>query len=43
MRGHYSRAEAKDRMMHELGMLMEDADERERPILERTMRELRNA
>ena len=43
VRGHYSRAEAKDRMMHELGMLMEDADERERPILERTMRELRNA
>lgn len=43
VRGQYSRAEAKDRMMHELGMLMEEADERERPILERTMRELRNA
>lgn len=41
--GRYSRAEGKDKMMHELGMLMEEADDRERPILERTMRELRNA
>ena len=43
VRGHYSREDGKDRMMHSLGMLMDEADEHERRILERTMQELRNA
>lgn len=41
VRGHYSRAEGKDHMLHELGMLMEDADEHERRALERAMQEIR--
>ena len=39
----YSRGDGKDRMMHELGMMMEDADEHERRILERAMSEIRKA
>ena len=42
-RGRYSREDGKDRMMHELGMMMEDADEHERRILERAMSEIRKA
>lgn len=42
VRGHYSRAEGKESMLHELGMLMEDADEHERRALERAMQEIRN-
>ena len=43
VRGHYSRDDAKDHMMHELGELMEGADAEQRHILERAMKELRNA
>ena len=43
VRGHYSRDDAKDHMMHELGELMEDADAEQKRILERAMKELRNA
>lgn len=41
--GRYSRADGKDKMMHELGELMEDADPEQRRILERAMKEIRNA
>lgn len=43
VRGHYSRADAKDHMMHTMGELMEGADEHQRHILERAMQELRKA
>jgi hypothetical protein len=43
VRGHYSRADAKDHMMHELGELMEGADGEQRRILERAMQEIRKA
>ena len=42
-RGHYSRADGKDHMMHELGELMEGADDEQRRILERAMMEIRKA
>lgn len=42
-RGRYSREDGKDSMMHELGMMMEGADEHERRILERAMSEIRKA
>lgn len=42
-RGRYSRAEAKDEMMYKLGEMMQDANEKERGILERAMKQLENA
>lgn len=42
-RGHYSREDGKDRMMHELGMMMEDKSDEERRILERAMMIIRKA
>ncbi|MBP3655422.1 MAG: hypothetical protein J6K32_01865 [Clostridia bacterium] len=42
-RGRYSRAEGKDQMLHELGEMMEDADDEQRRILERAMQEIRKA
>lgn len=42
-RAGYSREDGKDRMMHELGELMEDADDEQRRILERAMMEIRKA
>ena len=43
VRGHYSRDDGKDRMMHTFGELMEDANPEQRRIIERAMNELRNA
>lgn len=43
VRGHYSRDEGKDRMMHTFGELMEEANPEQRRIIERAMRELRDA
>lgn len=43
VRGHYSRDDGKDRMLHELGEMMEGADHEQRRILERAMKEIRNA
>lgn len=43
MRGRYSRGDGKDQMLHELGEMMEDADENQRHILERAMQEIRRA
>lgn len=43
VRGHYSREDGKDRMLHELGEMMEGADHEQRRILERAMKEIRNA
>lgn len=43
VRGHYSRDDGKDRMMHTFGELMEDANPEQRRIIERAMQELRNA
>ena len=43
VKGHYSREDGKDRMLHELGEMMEDANEHERRILERAMQEIRKA
>ena len=43
VRGHYSRDDGKDHMLHELGELMEDADGEQRRILERAMQEIRRA
>lgn len=43
VRGHYSRDDGKDHMMRELGEMMEGADGEQRRILERAMREIRNA
>ena len=42
-RGGYSRGDGKDKMLHELGEMMEDADEHQRRILERAMQEIRKA
>lgn len=42
-RGRYSREDGKDRVMHELGEMMEDADEETRRTLERAMMEIRKA
>lgn len=42
-RGRYSRAEAKDEIMHKLGEMMPMANDKEREILERAMRQLENA
>lgn len=42
-RGGYSRADSKDRMMHEMGELMEEATEDERRTLERAMMIIRKA
>lgn len=42
-RGMYSREDGKDRMMHELGRLMDGANENERRALERAMQEIRKA
>lgn len=42
-RGMYSREDGKDRMMHELGRLMDGASEHERRALERAMQEIRKA
>ena len=39
----YSRDDGKDKMLHELGEMMEDADEHQRRILERAMQEIRKA
>lgn len=41
--GGYSRGDGKDRMMHELGEMMEGADHEQRRILERAMQEIRKA
>lgn len=41
--GGYSRDDGKDKMLHELGEMMEDADGEQRRILERAMKEIRNA
>lgn len=41
-RTRYSRADGKDKMLHELGEMMEDADGEQRRVLERAMREIRN-
>lgn len=43
VRGHYSREDGKDRMLHELGEMMEGADPEQRRILERAMQEIRKA
>lgn len=43
VRGHYSRDDAKDHMLHELGEMMEKADPHQRHILERAMQEIRKA
>lgn len=43
MRGRYSRADGKDQMLHELGEMMEGANDTERHILERAMQEIRRA
>lgn len=43
VRGHYSRDDGKDRMMHTFGELMEGANPEQRRIIERAMQELRNA
>jgi hypothetical protein len=43
VRGHYSRDDGKDKMLHELGEMMEGADHEQRRILERAMQEIRNA
>lgn len=43
VRGHYSRDDGKDKMLHELGEMMEGADHEQRRILERAMKEIRNA
>lgn len=43
VRGHYSRDDGKERMMHTFGELMEDANPEQRRIIERAMNELRNA
>jgi hypothetical protein len=42
-RGMYSREDGKDHMMHELGRLMDGANEHERRALERAMQEIRKA
>ena len=42
-RGGYSRGASKDHMLHELGEMMEGADSEQRRILERAMKEIRNA
>lgn len=42
-RGMYSRDDGKERMMHELGKLMDGANEHERRALERAMQEIRKA
>ena len=42
-RGGYSREDSKDRMMHEMGELMEEATEDERRTLERAMMIIRKA
>lgn len=42
-RDRYSRDDGKDHMLHELGEMMEGADSEQRRILERAMREIRNA
>lgn len=39
----YSRDDGKEKMLHELGEMMEDADEHQRRILERAMQEIRKA
>lgn len=41
--GRYSRADGKDHMMHKLGEMMHDANDHEREVLERCMRELRQS
>jgi hypothetical protein len=43
VRGHYSRDDGKDHMLHELGEMMEGADGEQRRILERAMQEIRRA
>ena len=43
VRGHYSRDDGKDHMLHELGEMMESADTEQRRILERAMQEIRRA
>lgn len=43
VRGHYSRDDGKDHMLHELGEMMDGADEHQRRILERAMQEIRKA
>ena len=43
VKGHYSREDGKDRMMHTFGELMEYADPDQRRIIERAMNELRTA
>lgn len=42
-RGGYSRDDAKDHMMHKLGMMMEDADPKEREALKECMRAIERA
>lgn len=42
-RGGYARGDSKDHMLHELGEMMEGADSEQRRILERAMKEIRNA
>ncbi len=42
-RGGYSRDDAKDHMMNKLGMMMEDADPKEREALKKCMREIERA
>ena len=41
--GGYSRDDGKDKMLHELGEMMEGADHEQRRILERAMQEIRKA
>lgn len=41
--GGYSRDDGKDKMLHELGEMMEGADGEQRRILERAMQEIRKA
>lgn len=43
VRGHYSRADGKERMMRSFGDLMEDASPEQRKIIERAMEELKRA
>lgn len=43
VKGHYSREDGKDRMMHTFGELMEGASPDQRRIIERAMNELRTA
>ena len=42
-RGRYSRADGKEHMMHKLGEMMHDANDQEREVLERCMRELKQS